>query len=50
MIVCTVMLKNYYGGKIVKLNIRERLFVERMHQKKVNAGTLRKIWFAPFVP
>ena len=35
---------------IVKLYSRERLFVERMHQKKTNAETLCKIWFAPFVP
>ena len=26
----------------------ERLFVERMHQKKANAETLCKVWFVPF--
>ena len=50
LIVCTVMLQNYYEGKIVKLYIRERLFVERMHQKKTNSETLCKIWFVSFVP
>ena len=44
------MLQNYYEGKIVKLYIRERLFVERMHQKKTNSETLCKIWFVSFVP
>ena len=39
MIVCTVVLQNCYEGKIVKLYIRERLFVEKMHQKKANAET-----------
>ena len=48
LIVCTVMLKNYYEGKIVKLYIWERLFVKRMHQKKVNAEMLCKIWFVIF--
>ena len=49
LIVCTVMVQNYYSGKIVKLYIRERLCVERMHQKKTNAETLCKTWFVPFV-
>ena len=30
--------------------IRERLFVEKMHQKKANTEVLCKIWFVPFVP
>ena len=30
--------------------IRERLFVERMHQKKMNSETLGKIWFLSFAP
>ena len=50
LIVCIVMLQNYYDGKIVKLHISERLFVEKMHQKKANIETLCKIWFIPFVP
>ena len=50
LIVWTVMLQNHYEGKTVKLYFRERLFVERMHQKKTNAETLCKIWFVPFVP
>ena len=49
LIVCTIMLPNYYEGKIVDLYIRERLFVEKMHQKKANAETFCKIWFVPFV-
>ena len=36
------MLQNYYEGKIVELCIRERFFVEKMHQKKVNDETLCK--------
>ena len=48
--VCAVMPLNYCEGKYVKLYIRERLFVERMHQKKANAETLCKIWFVPFAP
>ena len=39
LIVCNVMLQNYYEGKIVKLYIRERLFVEKMHRKNPNAKT-----------
>ena len=31
LIVCTVMLKIYYEEKIIKLHIRDRLFVKRMH-------------------
>ena len=50
LIVCTAMLQNYYEGKIVKLYILERLFVERMHPQKPNAKTLCKIWFVPFLP
>ena len=46
--VCTVMLQNYYEGKIVKLYIRQRSFVERVHQKKANTETLCKIWCGPF--
>ena len=50
LIVCTVMLQNYCEGKIVKLYIRERFFIEKIRQKKVNAKTLFKIWiwFGPF--
>ena len=44
----------YYEGKIVSQNcilgIKERLFVERMHQKKANAETSCKIAFVPFFP
>ena len=50
LIICTVILQNYYEGKIVRLYIQERWFVERMHQKKANAETLCKIWFVSFVP
>ena len=50
LIFCTVVLQNYYEGKIVKLYIRERLFVERMHQKEANAEKLCKTWFVPFFP
>ena len=50
LIVCTVMLQNYYQGTIAKLYIWESLFVEKMHQKKANAKTLCKIKFVPFVP
>ena len=50
LIVCNVMLQNYYERKIIKLYIRERLFVEKMHQKRANAERLCKIWLAPFVP
>ena len=40
------MLQNdYEKKKIVKNYIRKKLFVERMHQKKMNAKTLCKIWF-----
>ena len=46
LIVCTVMLQNYYEGKIVKLYIWEGLFVE----KKGKAETLCKNEFVPFVP
>ena len=49
LIAFTVMLQNYHEGKIVRLYIPERLFAERMHQKKVNAETLCKIWFVLFV-
>ena len=50
LIVCIVMLQNYYDGKIIKLYIWEKSFVERMHQqKKVNAEILCKIWFVLFV-
>ena len=42
-------LQNYDKGKIVKYYIRERLFVERMHQKTACAEALCKIWFVPFV-
>ena len=48
-IVCTVMLQNYYKGKILKLYVGERLFLERMHQKMANAETLCKILFVSFV-
>ena len=34
---------------VIELYIRERLFVEKMPQKKANAETLCKIWFVPFV-
>ena len=43
------ILRNYYEGKIVTLCIRERLFVERMYQKKIIAETLFKIGFVPYI-
>ena len=42
LIVFTVMLQNYYEEKIVRLYIRERLFLEKKHQRKAIAKPYAK--------
>ena len=41
---CNVTELLWSGNCKIKLYIRERLFVEMMHQRKANAKTLCKIW------
>ena len=48
---CNINTSTYMTNVVfVATYIRERLFVEKMHQKKVNTEVLCKIWFVAFVP